>query len=425
MRTGSMTADSRLFRVIATTSIAIAALTAAANGDQQPPGPGDGAPPITLNALTNAPEGAEASWDAWGEGTTVIEFWGTWCGPCVAAIPHLNELHDAFAPKGVNFLSVTFEEPEHVDRFRERMAINTWIGHDMDRVMVDAYGVHRWPTTFIVRDGVIIARTHPSALSHDRLTAIVEGGDDPEPDTRRRARGIDQDADQVVGADGRPTLTGGITAGIDPYSMLQDESPTVQVIVRKAGDTAMGAFDSNGMTLLGGQASSILPTLLNRPSYAIIIDPEVTDERFDVIYRVPQGQRDALMPLVRDLVAAGMGVRFETEQRKIPAYELRLAEGGLKLEPGLEQASGSGMSSDGVNIVYTSASMPFDLLVRNIAGFVSAPVTDQTGLEGNYFINLTLPMDRDAVPAALEEATGLKLVPVEKEIEVIVVKPAE
>lgn len=130
------------------------------------------------------------------------------------------------------------------------------------------------------------------------------------------------------------------------------------------------------------------------------------------------------MPLVRDLVAAGMGVRFETEQRAVVAYELHIAEGGLKLSTGLEHTAGSSMSSDGTNRTYTSASMAFDTLVRNIANFVGAPVTDHTELEGNYFINLTLPMNRDALPAALEEATGLKLVPTEKEVEVVVVKPA-
>ena len=38
----------------------------------------------------------------------VLEFWTTWCGPCVAAIPHLNELSEKYADKPVQFIAISF-----------------------------------------------------------------------------------------------------------------------------------------------------------------------------------------------------------------------------------------------------------------------------------------------------------------------------
>ncbi len=48
------------------------------------------------------------------EGHIVIaEFWATWCGPCIASIPHLNEIHEKYKDKGVLLVGIS-DEPESV-----------------------------------------------------------------------------------------------------------------------------------------------------------------------------------------------------------------------------------------------------------------------------------------------------------------------
>ena len=388
---------------------------------QTAPGPGDTAPPITIDALTNAPDGAQANWETWATGTTVIEFWGTWCGPCVAAIPHLNELHDHFAPKGVNFLSVTYEEPAITERFQQRMKLNTWIGHDMDRSMVKDYAVRGWPTTFIVRDGIIVARTHPSALTKERLASIVDGN--PDPYAQREQQNQKQPGQ--LGPDGRPILTGGITPGIDPYSPIEDQ-PAIQVIVRPAGEARMTAFGGlNGLTALGQTAHGIVTSLYGLSPFEVEVDPAVTDQPFDVIYRVPRDQYETLMPLVRQLVTAGMGVRIETEMRRVDAYELRIAGTGLKLESsGFDQPQGISSMSNGIALTITSASAPMAVVAGNISGLLGAPVLDATGHEGYLFLDLNLTADKTKLPQELLKQAGLTLVPTKHEIEITIIRPA-
>ena len=47
----------------------------------------------------------------------VIEFWATWCGPCVASMPHLSELQKKYADYDVKFISVSDEDLQTVVSF--------------------------------------------------------------------------------------------------------------------------------------------------------------------------------------------------------------------------------------------------------------------------------------------------------------------
>ncbi len=50
----------------------------------------------------------------------VVEFWATWCGPCVASMPHLAALQKELAEKGVQIVSISDEDLPTVEKFLER-----------------------------------------------------------------------------------------------------------------------------------------------------------------------------------------------------------------------------------------------------------------------------------------------------------------
>lgn len=50
----------------------------------------------------------------------VLDFWATWCAPCIAGFPHFNEFADRYADKGVVFASITSEPLTRVQKFFTR-----------------------------------------------------------------------------------------------------------------------------------------------------------------------------------------------------------------------------------------------------------------------------------------------------------------
>src|ERR1700744_6269930 len=76
--------------------LVVFSLQASSNGG---PKIGDAPPLLGATDLLQAPPGATFDATSLRGTVVVLEFWATWCGPCVAAIPHLNELADQFKDK--------------------------------------------------------------------------------------------------------------------------------------------------------------------------------------------------------------------------------------------------------------------------------------------------------------------------------------
>src|SRR5215475_12511717 len=70
---------------------------------------GDPAPPLNLAEVLQAPKDANTTWESLRGKVVVLDFWATWCGPCVASIPHWNELSQKFRDQPVVFLAISDE----------------------------------------------------------------------------------------------------------------------------------------------------------------------------------------------------------------------------------------------------------------------------------------------------------------------------
>jgi peroxiredoxin len=123
----------------------------------QGPAVGDDAPSFGVAGWTNLAkgEGEPSNKNLLGK-VVMIEFWGTWCGPCVRAMPIVQRLHDAHRARGLKVLAISYETTDVIKTFADKNGFTFAFGSDPAKRAVEAYGVKSWPTTIIIgRDGKV------------------------------------------------------------------------------------------------------------------------------------------------------------------------------------------------------------------------------------------------------------------------------
>lgn len=87
----------------------------------------------------------------------VLDFWATWCGPCVASMPALDAIHKEFSEKGLKLFALNLrEEKKTVEQFLAAKSLSLPVLLDEQGRVANQYAVSGIPQTVVIgKDGVI------------------------------------------------------------------------------------------------------------------------------------------------------------------------------------------------------------------------------------------------------------------------------
>ncbi len=111
----------------------------------------------------------------------VLEFWTTWCGPCLRAVPHLNALQEKFSREDLYFISMTDESRAKVDRTLKRVDFHSIVVSDQTERTHRAYGksngsLPSLPMTVLIDEkGMIRWIGWPDLLTEQVMEGFLNG----------------------------------------------------------------------------------------------------------------------------------------------------------------------------------------------------------------------------------------------------------
>jgi uncharacterized protein (TIGR03435 family) len=350
------------------------------------------APEVELRQLLQAPSDITPTLSAFRGKAVVMEFWATWCGGCVAAIPHLNELAEQYKDKPVVYLSVTDESSEVVESFLKKRPMSGWIGIDKDGATFERYGILGRPQTVLIDpQGVLRLPAQPDQVNAALIDELISG------------KPLATDAEL-----NRPdNLPMELVKGAPP--------PLLQVLIRPAASPAISGNSPGRVAAASGGRIEYygvnLRTLLYYADHVrgdrIIAPPWFDQNVYDASIAVPSGRDDLRDSLLDEALTATFSLKMRRESRPTNVYVLS-SIGASKLHPSTAKTSPGFSPHPGqFTGVATSILRLTHLLSQNLDG---AEVIDETGLNGLYDFDLVWQKgNSDSLQESLRNQLGLAI----------------
>jgi thiol-disulfide isomerase/thioredoxin len=338
------------------------------------------APELTLELL-NAPSGTKATLSALKGRAVVLEFWATWCPPCVAQIPHLNSLVERFKDAPVAFISISDEELPVVAAFTRAHPISGLVALDKGSVTFMRYGIYWRPqTAFIDKDGVLRGLMHPRDVTESDIQDLLAGSFKPK-----------------ASSDPTPLI------GTEPNRPL----PLVEIVVRPAmSQSDVGVSPGfvrargNRWEAWGVDIRALVSRTYDVPLQRLIVSESVPTAAYDVAIMMPDETTATQAGVVRHLLENAFRLNVRHESREIDVLVLGVAPAGVTFKPTVKGRSVGSVA-------------------RIAQGILNRVVVDETGLSDTYDYVMPYPRDEQQLRASIE-ALGLTLTSARRVVDMVV-----
>ena len=398
---------------------------------------GDPIPDLLLDHIVNYPGGSARLSDFDGK-LVIIDFWETWCAPCIKSLPHMQQLQQEFDGK-LQVLLVSTQKEATIDAFLQKN--NLSLPSVTESEYLNKLFPHKSvPYQVWIKDRRVFALTaHQAATSENirgvlsgKLSSLAEKKFDFSYDPAKPLL-LDGNGGQASDLQYRSLITGYIdgvgAGGVSTDSLGRYKLRALNANVRQLYTSVfrLGGFDplarANRCILELDTAKVLPPGTI--PAYA----PEVRDKYFSYELIVPPTLKDRANELMlQDLnrfFGALYHIRGTVEKRTVECWVLRKKPGAEKKLASHSPEPENSLDKSGIR---TCRKLAFDDFVRSLSYLyhkLPVPVVDQTGISGK--IDISYPTKEEDISRFSDyiERYGLYLQLEPCTIDMLVIKQIE
>ncbi|MDA8243312.1 MAG: redoxin domain-containing protein [Elusimicrobia bacterium] len=345
------------------------------------------APDISLPKLLNAPVKSLSGWEDLRGKAVVLEFWATWCDPCVDAIPGFNRLAERFAGRPVVFIHVTDESEADVRAFLKGHPMSGWVAPEAGADVFKAFRVFGRPHTVLVGpDGVVAAFPRPGELTADMIMELLAGRYVPAASAAPAVSTAQALGEFYIA----PAASASGTAQYGPASLEATGMP-----LEYALEWVFGKVDR--FDVKPGASADMAAT-------------------YDIRLRLPESRAAFRKEFFLKGLESALGLKAARLEREAEVYVLRKAPGGPSNVRPRRDYGGADMK--GAVLEVRGAS--FAPLVSRLREALGRPVLDETGAAGPYEYDFELASaDPGTLDRQLQRRLGLRLDLLKRRIAVV------
>lgn len=370
--------------------------------------PGDHFPAIPIDNIINSSVKSFSINQQKDKKFYVINFWGTWCSPCIPEMEALAKLQSANASK-LQIIGISDDPAEKLQKYLKTKPTTMWLATDTTWLLYSLFNFSSVSHSAIVnsnKDIVALVKTH--SITQGLLDSLYKG-QKIKSNAKLKEKPVAK-SDDLFAVDS--TLAASFT--IRSYMVGQ------QSMKRYWGKGIFAnrrrSFINTGITSLYKDAFNIVST--NQIFYEVdekkIDNYEDRNNLYCVDILVRPEEKDSLNVILQQKLNAILPVKARIEYKTIPVYVV--TNNGFHLpvsaKPTSYGFSGRGYDGDAVTI----SNFANDYLSNEL----SLPVVDETNINGKFDIKIAIDMRTEENVIKSIEALGLKIEKQERKMRMMV-----